>query len=411
MGQGTSKNAGQSSRGGVESHSSGRGSNTKRITRLRKLLQLRIPGLSRGKEKHRPPASYYHKDVSTSLASSLELVHRAAVSRPSSFQPLHPSEYDWTMDDIDTHTFDENEYSLHEETDNMMEMDPINNFFTIPPKNDIGPQRTSRKYRDDTLFPRYPERTPAARRKMNFERFKQLHAHAPPDTEYYLFLGITTVATTSIDRLGEAKGKISPDRTTISLGVAEILQESSLILTDAHVPHGPVSASVDRSRTPELTPPRLSPVPEEETPVPPGNQPSPSPIIIPEAFTSATLFQPNHDVVVETIGPSIHASECSQIVSSIAAPYLRFARSRSTTSKKNMRSTWQKVTYLLTPNEPPSRSTNDEEYLSVKHLLALTRQAYPFNIVLYLKRLAIQWHLHDIARQYFDPFIPPYPVD
>lgn len=86
--------------------------------------------------------------------------------------------------------------------------------------------------------------------------------------------------------------------------------------------------------------------------------------------------------------------------------YLDLARLKGVSSKRKWRSTWDLVAQMIQAGDV-TPFPDEERYLSGKQLLRMVKQnrrGDEMNIVLYMKQLAIKWHLYDVAMYYFEPY-------
>src|SRR5436305_6490316 len=99
MGQGSSKNTSQTK--ARDTASKANNTHDKGIKRLRKLLSLRVPGLPRKQSAYRPPARF-STTTGHESQTSFFLPLLSDVCKPSSFNPLQPSAFNWDMEEIET---------------------------------------------------------------------------------------------------------------------------------------------------------------------------------------------------------------------------------------------------------------------------------------------------------------------
>lgn len=396
MGQGSSKNTSQTK--ATETASKANNTHDKGIKRLRKLLSLRVPGLPRKQSVYRPPARFSTTtDHESQTSFSLPLL--SDVCKPSSFNPLQPSAFNWDMAEIETDSDSEFVEDMYDGSDSQARLvfpDPLDRILQSPAAE--GDQREKRGYRDDTLFPRYPERSLSARLERNLEVSRKIHANARADSQHYLFSANSIFVENCDEKVDNVRSVLGTLNLNAPVGQSAVqadnkispppaLQTLTLTKSITPEPHrSPVAIAEQRNH---LSTPRRTPLPLDT---------------VKEVSESVAPHQANlHDVVEPT--PSPNTFDCHQTLTSIVEPYLDFARKRAASAKKTMRQKWKTISQLLDPTEPFT-SSPDERYLNTASLLQILRQTYPMNIVLYLKRLAIQSNLNDLARHYLDPYIP-----
>ena len=350
-------------------------------TRLQKFLGLRIPGLRRQQAPYQPPAAYY--EMKPLIAPEpIRLDNSVKVSEPTSFRPLKASAFNWDLDDMESLADDDVEVNIHGKEDSQMYIDPMDSFFMRPTEiSGLKRPATKRKKprtRDDSLFPRYPLRSLEARKQANLRRSLRIHGRAPPAGDHFLFSpNIVWSGDTIIEESVSSESDILQPPTSIDLSPVAGAQDQGGI--QATVNELPVSITAISGET--ISGPGTTDAPIE------GSENEISAMTIEE-----TAAEDPEDV---------------QVMVSTTTRYRTFAEGRERVGKLSTRGHWRAVACLFQSNLQTSTST-DNRYLSVIELLRLcNNETFVFNIVLYLRELAIRWNLHELSRHYFDPFFCP----
>jgi hypothetical protein len=234
-------------------------------------------------------------------------------------------------------------------------------------------------FRDDSLFPRYPFRSTEARRQRNLARWLRIYPAIPPKVVGLQF-PLDSVGSVGLD-VSVFDGTTSQEvDKPLSVDAVSIISISSVEVQN----QGEIQATTNESPVSGTATSRVT-TPEPIS-VKPSSTESVSDIFVPVTHEAAT-----------------NISEDIEALAANSLRYREYVAERSRTAKIRMRGQWQTLSSLFQTNEQTSTST-DNRFLSVMELLRMCKETFVFNIVLYLRALAVQWNLHEVARYYFDPF-------
>ena len=295
------------------------------------------------------------------------------------------------------------------------------------------PRKFKSKYRDDVVFPRNTRSGPAWKKAKQLERTRQIHAPRVRKRrsrifgvrmQQVVFTGETLVPSDECASQHSRDLSIYPSSSIPPTALATLPlfgDTTEEILSPVHpssissIPTEQVSRPSSPTATTTILRPQSS---SHELPSPAQTPPQVHFIDDLEetkddsALVAEINIRLNQDLVPEAPASSgTSASEesehCSLMLSFIK-PYLEFAESRMSSTYGQQEKYWEKVVRSLDASLT-RRCLNEEQYLSIDYLLGLINDSKPgneFNIVKYLRRLALYWNFREIARTYFNPLVP-----
>jgi hypothetical protein len=288
-------------------------------------------------------------------------------------------------------------------------------------------------YRDDVVFPRNTRSSPAKKKAKQLERTRQIHAPRVRQGRGQIFGGPME----EVDFAGET---VVPSDELASRRNSDlsVFPSSSILPTAPFTPPLPGDDSVENLSP--VHPSSITSIPIERVSRPASatitstllpqssSQGFPSPVQTPpqahriddlnesegegdSALVPGINIGLNHDLVPEPPGSSgtsiAEESEHYSLMLSFIKPYLDFAESRMSSTYGQQEKNWEKVFRSL--HASLTRPTlNEEQYLSLDYLLGLINDTKPgneFNVVRYLRRLALYWNFREIAKTYFNPLV------
>jgi hypothetical protein len=290
-------------------------------------------------------------------------------------------------------------------------------------------------YRDDVVFPRNTRSGPAWKKAKQLERTRQIHAPRVRERRSRIMGGpmeqvvLTEETVVPSDELAsQHNSDLSASPSSNAAPTAPVTppvpnENTGEVLSPVH-PSSIASIPIDQASRPASATITAAILPPQSS-----SQELPSPIQTPppahiidnldesedegdSALVAEINIRLNHDLVPEATGSSESSvseeSEHYSLMLSFIKPYLDFAKSRISSTHGQQEKNWETVFRSLRASLTRP-SLNAEQYLSVNYLLDLVDDTKPgneFNVVRYLRRLALYWNLREIARTYFNPLVP-----
>jgi hypothetical protein len=287
----------------------------------------------------------------------------------------------------------------------------------------IGPRRAESRYQEDELFPRNPYSGQLWIRERRLERTRQTHAPGILEGSHTFDVPVAEVrhATTEVIPSDEP-GRPNIDTSPVSSFASALQNTTVSILSPTDYPRETLSVARPSSYD-SLPVPLRTPSPSTQISViHQSGPPTPGPVesiddVSQSDDDSAIVAQINvklHQDLVPEVPESWESDaapeseEDDSVMFAFIKPYLDFAESRTSATNKLQHRNWEKVARSLRAI-PKCFSNYEHQYLSVAYLQDLVNDFKPdnqFNILSYLRQLAIYWQLSQLAQTYFNRYNP-----